>query len=193
MPVYVAEPHVLREAVGFAIHRGVVASVWRPTLPSVAEVVRDAGSVLVLEGINDHENLGGLFRNAAAFGADAVVLDPTCADPFYRRSVRVSMGHVLGVPIARSTDWPGTIDELKRLGFTVVALTPARGSRLINDVLVAGPVALLVGAESPGLTAAAIEASDLAVRIPMAVGIDSLNVATASAIAMHRLAPLRLT
>ena len=186
--VLVAEPAVLREVVGFAIHRGVVASVDRPAALTVAEVARGASSLLVLEGVSDHENLGGLFRNAAAFGVGGVVLDPTCADPYYRRAVRVSMGHVLGVPLARATQWPVGIAELQELGFTVAALTPGDGSVPIDELAIEGPVAVMVGAESPGLTTAAIAAADVAVRIPMAPGIDSLNVATAAGIALHRLA-----
>jgi len=186
--VLVAEPAVLRDVVGFAIHRGVVASVDRPRLPSVADVAGQARRLLVLEGVSDHENLGGLFRNAAAFGVDGVILDPTTADPFYRRAVRVSMGHVLGVPLARSADWPADVGALRDLGFTVAALTPAAGSVPIGELTVDGPIAVLVGAESPGLTAEAIAASTLAVRIPMAPGIDSLNVATAAGIALHHVA-----
>jgi tRNA G18 (ribose-2'-O)-methylase SpoU len=187
--VLVAEPALLRDVVGFAIHRGVVASVERPVLPSVETVIRNARLVLVLEGVGDHENLGGLFRNAAAFGVDGVILDPTCADPFYRRAVRVSMGHVLGVPLARSDDWPGTLRDLRAADVTVCALTPAPGSVPLREVTAGeGPVAVLVGAESPGLTAAAIEAATCAVRIPMAPGIDSLNVATASGIALNHFA-----
>ena len=127
-------------------------------------------------------------RNDGAFGVGGVVLDSTCADPYYRRAVRVSMGHVLGVPLARATQWPLGIAELQELGFTVAALTPGEGSVPIEELAFAGPVAVMVGAESPGLTAAAIAAADVAVRIPMAPGIDSLNVATAAGIALHRLA-----
>ena len=150
---------------------------------------RSARVLAVLEGVNDHENLGALFRNAAGFGIDGVVLDPTTADPLYRRSVRVSMGHVLGVPWTRFPAWPEGLDEVRAAGFTVVALTPAPGSESIEDLAADPPerVALLVGAEGPGLSDAALAAADRRVRIPLSSSVDSLNVATAAAIAFHRL------
>ena len=160
-------------------------------LPSVAEVVVDASRVLVLEGVNDHENVGSLFRNAAAFGVDAVVLDPTTADPLYRRATRVSLGHVLRVPFARVSEggWPAVLDDLRAAGLTTVALTPSREaeplSRLVADAL--PRVALLVGSEGPGLSSTALAAADRRVRIPMAAGTDSVNVATAAAIALAAL------
>ena len=138
----------------------------------------------VLEGINDHENLGALFRNAAALGVDAVLLGPGCADPLYRRSVRVSMGHVLRVPFAPLSRWPGDLRVLQAAGFRIVALTPAADAVPLAQAGVAtGRVAWLLGAEGPGLSAAALGAADLVVRIPMVPEVDSLNVATAAAIA----------
>jgi len=138
----------------------------------------------VLEGVNDHENLGALFRNAAALGVDGVLLGPRCADPLYRRSVRVSMGHVLRVPFAPLPEpWP---DVLATLDHTVVALTPAPDAVPLAAAGLAGRrVALLLGAEGPGLSEAALRAAHLRVRIPMASGVDSLNVATAAAVAFH--------
>jgi tRNA G18 (ribose-2'-O)-methylase SpoU len=142
----------------------------------------------VLEGLNDHENLGSLFRNAAALGADGALLSPTCADPLYRRAVRVSLGHVLRVPFARVGGWPADLGLLRERGWQVVALTPRAEAEPVT-VLEAldGPVALMVGAEGRGLSGEALAAADRWVRIPMAPGVDSVNVATAAAIALHRL------
>ncbi|HEX6420744.1 MAG TPA: RNA methyltransferase [Acidimicrobiales bacterium] len=178
---------------GFAFHRGVLASGSRLPLPPAGEILAAARTVTVLEGLNDHENLGSLFRNAAAFGVDAVLLDPTTADPLYRRSVRVSLGHVLRVPWTRVSDWPGALDDLRNRGFTVVALTPTPGAEDIDDLAARPPArfALLLGAEGPGISPEAGARADRRVRIPMAAGVDSLNVATAAAIAFHRLAPRR--
>jgi tRNA G18 (ribose-2'-O)-methylase SpoU len=190
--VAVVDEHVLRQVVGFDLHRGALASVDRRPVPNVADVVPSAGLLLVCEGVNDHENLGALYRNAAAFGLSAVALDPTSADPFYRRSVRVSLGHVLAVPTGRLGSTPAGIDTLHRLGVTTLALTP-RGEtelrELSPDLATGGPVAVLVGAEGAGLTDTALAAVQHRVRIPMASDVDSLNVATAAALALHHLTP----
>jgi tRNA G18 (ribose-2'-O)-methylase SpoU len=159
--------------------------------------------IAVLEALNDHENVGALFRNAAAFGAAGVLLDPTCADPLYRRSIRVSVGHVLHMPFARLAPWPTALDQVRAAGFVVAALAPRAPTDTGVPVVslaelrdrMSGPghrvgVALLLGAEGPGLTDAALAASHVVVRIPMADGVDSLNVATAAAIAFHSLADL---
>jgi tRNA G18 (ribose-2'-O)-methylase SpoU len=182
-PVYVAEPDVLAATVGFDLHRGAVASAARPGPADPASVAAGTGPLLVVEGVNDHENLGSLFRAAAAFGVTGVLLDPTCADPLYRRCVRVSMGHVLAVPFAVLAPWPSGLADLRA---TVVALTPG-GDTDLKQVTPPDRLALVVGAEGPGLTAAALAAADLRVRIPMAAGADSLNVATAAAVALHHL------
>jgi tRNA G18 (ribose-2'-O)-methylase SpoU len=190
VPTVVRSPAELVAITGFAFHRGVLATARRLRQPPVAEVVAGARRLLVIEGVNDHENLGSLFRNAAALGVEGALLDPTTADPLYRRSVRVSLGHVLRVPWSRLDSWPGGLDELRAQGIVTVALTPAPDA-LDIDVVAADPperVAFLVGAEGPGLTPAALAAADLRVRIPIAVDVDSLNVATAAAIAFHRLA-----
>ncbi len=194
VPVYVAPQPVLDAICGFHFHRGALASADRRPLPDLARAAADAELALVVEGVNDQENLGALFRNAAAFGAGAVVLDPTCADPLYRRSIRVSMGHVLRTPFTRAQDWPGALVRLRALGFEVLALTPSPEAEDVRAVepragAVARRRALLVGAEGPGLSARALAASDRLVRIAMAPGVDSLNVATAAAIALHQLAP----
>jgi tRNA G18 (ribose-2'-O)-methylase SpoU len=189
-PVYVVDDHVLRATVGFDLHRGAVASAHRPPAPDLDPLIRSGSRLLVLEGVNDHENIGALFRNAAAFGVDAVLLDATCADPLYRRSVRVSLGHVLHVPFTPLVPWPHAIERLHGAGWTTVALTPS-GDETIAAIAAAAPhrVALLVGAEGPGLSAGAIAAAHHRVRIPLAAGVDSLNVATAAAIALYALSP----
>jgi tRNA G18 (ribose-2'-O)-methylase SpoU len=187
VPVYVVPNEVLCAAAGFEVHRGVLAAADRWPLPDWRAAVAGARRVLVLEGINDHENLGVIFRNAAGLGADAVLLCPQCCDPLYRRSVRVSMGHVLTVPWTRLGPWPGVLEELRSCGFSLVALTPA-GEPIGN--LITGPddrLALLVGAEGPGLAAAALAAADRSAAIPMSPGVDSLNVASATAVALWAL------
>jgi tRNA G18 (ribose-2'-O)-methylase SpoU len=193
-PVYVAPLDVVRATVGFNLHRGVVASADRPPPLDPAAVIDRTDRLLVLEGVNDHENLGGLFRNARAFGVGGVLLDPRTADPLYRRSVRVSLGHVLRMPFARfDEDWPAGLEAIKPAGFTLVALTPA-GDETIDDLAAHPPakVAVLVGAEGSGLTDPALAIADRRVRIPMAPGVDSLNVATATAVVLSRLgAPSR--
>lgn len=194
--VYTAPAGVLRATAGFDLHRGVVAAVDRPAPVEAAVVVAGASTVLAVEGVNDHENLGGLFRNAAAFGVDAVVLDPTCADPLYRRSVRVSMGHVLGVPHARATMWPGLLADLVAEGRRVVALTPGASTTLANlePVTLGARLVVAVGAEGPGLTAETLTAAGIEpVRIAMAPRIDSLNVATSAAVALSHLVGPHLT
>lgn len=191
--VHVGSQALLEQVTGFAIHRGVVASAGRLPLPAPAELVRGARRVLVVEAVNDHENLGALFRNAAAFGVDAVLLDPRCADPLYRRSVRVSLGHVLQVPWARTGPLAEAVDGLHDAGLAVLALTPT-GERTVHDVATTRPdqrVAWLVGAEGPGLDRATTDAADERVRIPIVAGVDSLNVATAAAVALAVTSPLR--
>jgi tRNA G18 (ribose-2'-O)-methylase SpoU len=173
--------------VGFHLNRGVLAVADGAAPPDPLALAASARLLAVAEGINDHENLGSLFRNAAALGVDGVLLGPRCADPLYRRSVRVSMGHVLRVPFAALPgEWPGSLDALRAAGLTVVALTPAPDAVPLAAAGLAGTrTALLLGAEGPGLSAAALGAADLRVRIPMATGVDSLNVATAAAVAFH--------
>ncbi len=190
-PVYVGQPEVVNAVSGFHLHRGALASADRAPLPTLAAVLAGTDRVVVTESVNDHENLGALFRNAAAFGAGAVVLDPTSADPLYRRSVRVSMGHVLRVPFARATAWPAALGELRAAGFEVLALTPSPHAEDLWTVGASARHALLLGAEGPGLSPGALAAADRRVRIPMAPGVDSLNVATAAAIALHHLSRAR--
>jgi tRNA G18 (ribose-2'-O)-methylase SpoU len=188
VPVFALPSRAIEDLTGVHFHRGVLAAADRPALPPVSDLVRSARRLLVLEGVSDHENTGALFRNAAAFGVDAVVLDPSAADPLYRRATRVSLGHVLRVPFTRSLDWPADLMALRADGITVVALHPRGDDPL--DALVASPperLALLVGAEGDGLSPGALGAVDRHVRIPMAPGVDSVNVATAAAIALAAL------
>lgn len=189
VPAYVTSADTMARAVGFHLNRGVLAIADRCPQPSATEVAERARVLAVLEGVGDHENLGALFRSAAACGVDGVLLGPGCSDPLYRRSVRVSMGNVLRVPFATMQHWPGGLDLLRERGFRIAALTPRPGSvsvRSLRDAR-AGRTALLVGSEGPGLTEQALAAADVAIRIPMAEGVDSLNVATAAAIAFHEL------
>jgi len=175
---------------GFNIHRGCLAVVRR--LPAIPwqEAVVCARLILVLEGVTNADNVGAVFRNAAAFGAGAVLLSPTCCDPLYRKAIRTSMGHVLRVPFARVEPWPDAVIDLRTAGFTVAALSPHETAITLDAFAAAHrsePLALLVGAEGSGLTDAAARIADLRVRIPMAPGIDSLNLAVATGIALSRL------
>lgn len=190
-PVYVLERTVLNALVGFDLHRGIVASAARPTIPDAADVLADATvrTVLALEGLNDFENLGSIMRSAAALGADAVLLCPRCADPFYRRCVRVSMGHVLALRIGRLPAWPAAGDVLRAAGMTTFALTPGGDVDLQRAFGSAERVALLLGAEGPGLSDAALVTADHRVAIRMANDVDSLNVAVTAAIALHAAVP----
>ncbi|MEV1294927.1 RNA methyltransferase [Pseudonocardia sp. NPDC049635] len=188
VPAYSTDADTMARAVGFHLNRGVLAVADRTREPDPVELLRgEARTIAVCEGVGDHENLGSLFRNAAALGVDGVLLGPGCSDPLYRRSVRVSMGHVLRVPFTRLGGiWPASLDTLRDNGYTVVALTPAADAEPLASAGLAGRrVALLLGAEGPGLTVEALAAADRRVRIPMASGVDSLNVATAAAVAFH--------
>ncbi len=188
VPYYRASAEVMAEVVGFHLNRGVLAAAPRPVELSMPEVLRGARTVAVLEGVNDHENLGSIFRNAAGLGVDAVVFGAGCADPLYRRAVRVSMGHALLVPYARAESWPGDLKLMQDNGFHLIAMTPGDGSVPLADALapLAGQkVGVLVGAEGPGLTEHTMRACEVRARIPMSRGTDSLNVATAAALAFY--------
>lgn len=190
-PVYLAAEDVLEAITGFHLHRGALAAMHRPALPSVHELVAAARGgagarrVAVLEDVVDHTNVGAAFRSAAALGVDAVLVSPRCADPLYRRSVRVSMGTVFQVPWTRFASWPGGLRELQEDGFTVAALALADDAVSLDDLAADPPerLALVLGTEGDGLSARAVETADTVVRIPMAGGVDSLNVAAASAVA----------
>jgi tRNA G18 (ribose-2'-O)-methylase SpoU len=192
-PYYRVSAEVMAQAVGFHLNRGVLAAARRAPERTVADVLDGARTVAVLEGVNDHENLGSIFRNAAGLDVDAVVFGSGCADPLYRRAVRVSMGHALLVPFARAADWPNDLKALQQNGFRLLAMTPDSSSSTLPAAMATvrdERVAILVGAEGPGLSYAAMKASDLRVRIPMSRGTDSLNVATAAALAFYERARL---
>jgi tRNA G18 (ribose-2'-O)-methylase SpoU len=187
--VYEVDKWILSDVVGFRVTRGVMAAADRPAPRSVESLLAAGRRFAVLESINDFENLGSIFRNAAAFGLDGVLLDERCADPLYRRSVRVSMGHVFGVPFAVLADpWPDALSALSGAGVAITALTPRAAARPLRSMVPPDRWAVLLGAEGPGLTDAALAAADDWVRIPMAAGVDSLNVATAGAVAFAHLA-----
>lgn len=185
VPVYVGDGDLIEQFTGFHLHRGALASMQRPVLPEVAEVLRTARTVAVIEDIVDHTNVGALFRSAAALGVDAVLVTPQCADPLYRRSIRVSMGTVFQVPWTRLEAWPHAgVELLHEAGFDVLALALTDGAVALEH-LDLGPdrkVAFVLGAEGHGLKPATLAAVDQHVVIPMAGGVDSLNVAAASAV-----------
>lgn len=187
-PFYRASAEVMAEVVGFHLNRGVLGVARRPAELTTMQVLTGAHTVAVLEGVNDHENLGSVFRNAAGLGVDAVIFGAGCADPLYRRAVRVSMGHALLVPFAQAGHWPGDLELLRNNGFQLLAMTPDSQAHALADAmdaLVGQKLAVLVGAEGPGLTETAMRASDVRVCIPMSRGTDSLNVATAAACAFY--------
>jgi tRNA G18 (ribose-2'-O)-methylase SpoU len=190
-PVFVASRETMTGIAGFNVHRGALACASRLPMEPMEAVTAPARLLAVLEGINDLENLGALFRNAAAFAVDGVLLCPRCADPLYRRCVRVSVGQVLHVPWTRVTAWPEALHTLRAEGFELVALTPDRSAMPLSTLAHDGSRrALLLGAEGPGLSPEAMAACDHRVRIPVAPGVDSLNVATAAALAFYQCAPV---
>ena len=191
VPVFVGEHDVVEQLTGFHLHRGALASMQRPVLPAVEDLVRDARRVMVLEDIVDHTNVGAVFRSAAALGVDAVLVTPRCADPLYRRAIRVSMGTVFQVPWTRIDPWPGSVPTLQRSGFTVATLALADDAVSLDALAADAPerLALVLGTEGDGLSHHTIAAADLTVTIPMAGGVDSLNVAAAGAVAAWALRP----
>ncbi len=195
VPVFVADEHILERMTGFHLHRGALAAMQRPILPSLAGLLATARSgeparrVVVLENLVDHTNVGAAFRSAAALGVDAVLVTPQCADPLYRRSVRVSMGTVFQVPWTRLDSWPSDIAALQEAGFTVASLALSDDSVSLDDFAslpaLRGPdarLAMVMGTEGDGLGWRTIAACDYTVKIPMDHGVDSLNVAAASAV-----------
>jgi tRNA G18 (ribose-2'-O)-methylase SpoU len=193
--VFVASREILRATVGFDLHRGAVALVRRPEPLALADVLATSRTLAILEGLNDHENLGAIARTARAFGIDAFVLDPTCADPYYRRAIRVSMGEMLFLPIAVATDWPGDLQQIRDAGFRILALTPSSDATPLRSVSrrVGERMAIMLGAEGPGLTQQAQNAADERVRIEISPDVDSVNVGHAAAIAFHALSSVRST
>ncbi len=193
IPVFVAAPAVVEAMTGFHLHRGALASMQRPALAAPAQLLAGARRVVVLEDIVDHTNVGAVFRSAAALGVDAVLVTPRCADPLYRRSVRVSMGTVFQVPWTRLPEWPSGIGTLRELGFTVTAFALTEDAVSLDELAADPPerLAVVLGTEGDGLSRRTVGDADLAVRTPMAAGVDSLNVAAASAVAMWALRTTR--
>ena len=190
IPVYVADQATMNEIAGFQIHRGCLALAARPAPVSLRALRLDTmRRLLVLEGVNNPDNVGGLFRSAAAFGVDAIVLGPACGDPLYRKAVRTSMAATLMVPFVDAGAWPEALNALRAGGLHLIALTPAPDAEVLEDVgRDLARVALLVGAEGDGLSRAALDAADRQVRIAMRGPVDSLNVTVAASIALHHFA-----
>ncbi len=195
--LYVTHHEIIRAVAGFDFHRGCLAVAERGVEPWVDALIEPAGPrlLLVLEDVSNPDNVGGVFRNAMAFGVDGVLLSSGCADPLYRKAIRVSMGGTLSVPFAHLTDWTGGLGRLRDAGYTLLALTPDPAALDLEDLGGRSPlparVALLLGSEGHGLGAATRALAQVEARIAMAPGADSLNVATASGIALHRLRTLR--
>jgi len=189
-PVYAVSPELAEQVTGYHVHRGALASMQRRPLPTAGELLSAARRVVIMESVNDHTNIGAIFRSAAALGMDAVLLSPDCADPLYRRSVKVSMGAVFSVPYARLDSWPGGLESVGEAGFTLLALTPDEKARTLEETAphTMERVALMLGAEGSGLSTRALAAADEWVRIPMAHGVDSLNVGAAAAVAFYAVA-----
>lgn len=191
VPVYVIEQAVMNAVVGFNIHRGCLAIAERGAPLTIDRLsLDDLTRVMVVEGVSNPDNIGGLFRNGAAFGVEAVLLGPGCGDPLYRKAVRTSMGASLIVPFANAVPWPAVVGNLKRAGLRTVALTPSADALPLATVERFARVALLLGSEGEGLSDTALAESELRVRIPMSRRIDSLNVAAAAAVAFHHFAAL---
>jgi tRNA G18 (ribose-2'-O)-methylase SpoU len=185
-PTYVVDQDLMNDIAGFNIHRGCLALGRRPETATLDRTTAGPLSrVLVLEGVNNPDNVGGLFRSAAAFGAELVVLGPDCGDPLYRKAIRTSMAASLMVPFVHASQWPGAIRDLRADGFTVIALTPNRSVAPIEEVFPHSKLALLVGSEGGGLTEEAMRTATLRIRIPTTADVDSLNVTTAASIAMY--------
>ena len=188
VPIFSGPSELLEELTGYLLHRGLIAAMHRPELPTVASLLEGARRVIILENVADPTNVGAIFRSVAAIGADAVFVTPRCSDPFYRRAIRVSMGAVLQVPWTRLGDWPGTRTLLAASGFQIAALALSADAVSLRDFVAPAKLALVLGAEGEGLTAQALASADTIVQIPMAHGIDSLNVAATAAVAMWALA-----
>lgn len=188
VPLYIGTEELLESVTGFHVHRGALAAMGRLPPISVAELLPRCARIVVLEDVNSHTNLGAIFRCAAGLGMDAVLLSPSCTDPLYRRSVRVSMGEVFAIPYARFENWPAGLRELTDAGFQTIALTPDPNAIPIDeltDMPDADKLALLLGAEGQGLSQSILSSATWSVRIPMRNGVDSLNVAAAAAVACY--------
>ena len=187
VPIYVGAASVLEELTGYNLHRGALAAMHRPVLAPVADLLQGARRIVILENIVDHTNVGAIFRSVAGLGADAVLITPRCADPLYRRSVRVSMGTVLQVPWTRLPEWDEAVPLLHEAGFHLAALALADNAVSLDDFAIDPPerLAIVLGAEGDGLSRQALSVADTVVTIPMLHGVDSLNVASASAVALY--------
>lgn len=187
-PVYVAEPAVLEQITGIDFHRGCLALAQRQPAPPPAGLERGR-RLLAIEGVANPDNVGGLFRVAAAFGVDGVLLDPAAGDPLYRKAVRTSMGAVLTLPFVRVEPWPAALGAYRAAGFRVLALTPGGDARPLLDIArePSARTVVLVGAEGAGLSDAALQSADVLVRIPIQAAVDSLNVVVAAGIALSHL------
>jgi tRNA G18 (ribose-2'-O)-methylase SpoU len=193
VPLYLCETPDFLGITGFNLHRGCLALVERPAPVASCEILRDARTIVILEGVTNADNVGGVFRNAAAFAADGVILSPTCCDPLYRKAIRTSMGAVFSVPFSRIADWPDGLADVRATGFTIVALTPRQSSHTLNEFAQSGRparVALLVGTEGEGLSDETLTAADECVRIPITDAVDSLNLAVATGIVLARLSQM---
>ncbi|WP_327047398.1 RNA methyltransferase [Microbispora sp. NBC_01189] len=196
--VYLVSDEVMEGVTGFPVHRGALAAMERTELPSVGALLTDAERILVLEDLVDHGNVGAIFRCAAALGVGAIVLSPRCADPLYRRAVKVSMGAVFAIPYARMIDWHGGLAEVRAAGFRLLALTPDQSAVPLDEAPLSGRVALMLGSEGDGLSSHWLREADQPVCIPMSpramdLGVDSLNVVAAAAVACHGLLRNSLT
>jgi tRNA G18 (ribose-2'-O)-methylase SpoU len=192
VPIFICEAEELAGIAGYDVHRGCLALVHRRPDAPADELIASAQTLVILEAVSNADNVGGVFRNAAAFSAGGVLLSPTCCDPLYRKAIRTSMGATLRVPFARADaeDWPGVLTRVRAAGFTIVALTPREPSETLEAFARrprAPRLALIVGAEGAGLTPAVEAVADYRVRIPISDGVDSLNLATAAGIALHAL------
>ncbi|MGO4103171.1 TrmH family RNA methyltransferase [Leifsonia sp. YAF41] len=187
VPIYVGEARLLEKLTGYNLHRGALAAMHRPPLAPVADLIADARRIVILEDIVDHTNVGAIFRSVAGLGADAVLITPRCADPLYRRSVRVSMGTVLQVPWTRLPEWAEARPLLHDAGFHLAALALSDTAVTLDEFASDAPerLALILGTEGDGLSNQALAAADTVVTIPMKHGVDSLNVASASALALY--------
>ena len=196
VPIYVSPVAHFLEITGFDMHRGCLALVDRPPLASAAEVLAQARLAVVLEEVANADNVGGVFRSAAAFGADAVLLSPGCCDPLYRKAVRTSMAATLTVPFSRVAEWPGGLGILRARGFELVALTPREPALPLDDFVRRNRqerIALLIGSEDVGLTPEVEAMADCRVRVAIRPDIDSLNLSVAAGIALHGVSAFRRT
>ncbi len=193
--VYVASADVITVATGFNMHRGCLAVAERPAALSLVDALATSQFVVVLERVVDADNVGSVFRTAEAFGLDAVLLSPGCCDPFYRKAIRTSSGAALVVSFAAAAPWPEALDMMRERGFVIVAMTPDGGAADIGEFVAThaahGKIAVLLGTEGHGLTDEALSRADVRLRIPMTGALDSLNIATAAGITLHRLHEVR--